>query len=106
LRKRSRSAYIAYLTSPQWKAKRLEALRAANYCCSDCGVKKKRGLHVHHRTYRRLGSERLSDLQVLCASCHMKRHPIKQIRPRAKPKQKDFLYYTLTAAKKPRAKRR
>lgn len=27
-------------------------------------------LHIHHVSYKRLGHERLSDLQVICAGCH------------------------------------
>ncbi len=27
-------------------------------------------MHAHHRTYERLGSERVDDLTALCALCH------------------------------------
>lgn len=32
-------------------------------------------LQVHHKTYARLGKERLEDLQVLCFNCHKLIHP-------------------------------
>jgi 5-methylcytosine-specific restriction endonuclease McrA len=70
-----RAVYLAYIASPTWRAKRRMALAAAGYRCNQCQVKQPRGLHVHHRTYKRLGAELLSDLEVLCSDCHHKRHP-------------------------------
>ena len=29
---------------------------------------------VHHRTYERIGKERLDDLQALCGKCHKQQH--------------------------------
>lgn len=60
--------YTDYLQSPEWRAKREKALRFAGYRCQLCNSPK--NLQVHHRTYERLGNERLSDLTVLCADCH------------------------------------
>lgn len=41
-----------------------------------CKCKKKKNLHVHHKTYERLGKEHLNDLMVLCKDCHSKEHYI------------------------------
>ena len=40
--------------------------------CYAC--KTKVGLHLHHRTYERLGRENLRDLQPLCDVCHHATH--------------------------------
>lgn len=60
--------YGEYLRSPEWKARRKEALARAEEACQICGSP--RDLHVHHRTYERVGCERPSDLTVLCGDCH------------------------------------
>lgn len=56
------------MRSPKWVSVRTLALERACYRCERCG---KRGrLQVHHRTYVRLGHERVCDLEVLCRACH------------------------------------
>jgi 5-methylcytosine-specific restriction endonuclease McrA len=60
--------YKQYLTSPEWQVlRRLKLAEADGRCqvCNGGGV-----LHVHHRSYERLGREILTDLTVLCADCH------------------------------------
>ena len=59
--------YHEYLQSEVWKERaRLE--RGRNPNCSLCN--RKGMLHVHHRTYVRLGNEKDGDLVVLCDECH------------------------------------
>lgn len=60
--------YQAYLDSDEWKIKSA-AKKAENPRCSLCNRMSK-VLHVHHRTYKRLGSENSFDLTVLCENCH------------------------------------
>lgn len=57
------------MKSAQWRklSKRLKHL--SNNCCVCCGLSSKL-LDVHHLTYERFGKERISDLQVLCRTCH------------------------------------
>lgn len=60
--------YSAYLQTPEWQARRAEALERARHRCQVCnsgGL-----LDVHHRTYERRGEERPEDLTVLCRRCH------------------------------------
>lgn len=61
--------YAQYLQSPEWQRRRATVFRFASgrcqICYSDQGEK-----HVHHRTYERLGCERISDTILLCADCH------------------------------------
>jgi hypothetical protein len=64
--------YERYLETDEWSVTRYFALRAAGYLCEGCGWG--RWLEVHHRTYERLGEERLEDLAVLCDRCHAREH--------------------------------
>jgi 5-methylcytosine-specific restriction endonuclease McrA len=70
------AAYYKYMRSPEWKAKRDEALKLANYTCTYCGRKApKWPLEVHHLTYIRFGYEDVErDLRVLCVECHRAIH--------------------------------
>ena len=70
------SPYRQYLGSKQWKSKRKRKLGCAGYACESCGVTHKKGvtLDVHHKTYKRVTKERMSDLQVLCRKCHKRKH--------------------------------
>lgn len=63
-------AYADYIRSSRWARNpaRLEELRRAGYRCRICYSDQR--LTVHHRTYRRLGRERASDLTTLCQDCH------------------------------------
>lgn len=65
-------SYKEYLSSPEWKNKRLKVLRRANYICEICGIKK--AYQVHHKTYKRIYKEKLSDLIATCGICHQAEH--------------------------------
>ena len=62
--------YDNYINSKAWQNKRLEVLSRTPFCFC-CTVKAN---HIHHRTYKRLGIEKLNDLVALCSSCHMGVH--------------------------------
>lgn len=62
-----------YIQSKAWQHKRKIALWWASNRCQLCYTDKK-PLDVHHRTYCRLGRERLTDLTVLCRYHHGKHH--------------------------------
>ncbi len=65
--------YPLYLRTSEWRRTRAAALvRAGNACSLD--VTHTEGLEVHHRTYERLGEELVTDLTVLCHSCHQLHH--------------------------------
>ena len=73
--------YAEYLKTPEWQAKRVSVIRF--YCarCQICNSPMK--FNVHHRTYERIGEERLSDLVLLCRDCHKLFHDnCKLARPR------------------------
>lgn len=60
--------YAEYLSSPEWLAKRSQALARAERRCQVCNGM--RALQVHHRTYQRRAIETEMDLTVLCDGCH------------------------------------
>lgn len=67
-----RPDYLAYLSSSRWQDRRGEAIERANFVCTDCGCYER--LQVHHTNYGALGYEEFSDLEMLCAQCHSRRH--------------------------------
>lgn len=84
--------YVEYLNSFHWKAKRQLVVDRADGHCERCRKATKR-FQVHHKTYDRQGDELLTDLEALCARCHMKEHGIiplgpKKKRPTRKPSSK------------------
>ncbi len=60
--------YSDYLRTPEWYRRRAVALKIAEHRCQLCYSQE--GLTIHHRTYERLGAERMTDLLVLCRECH------------------------------------
>lgn len=71
--KQPRPDYLAFLSSSTWERRRGEAIERADFECQDCGCFER--LQVHHTDYANLGYEEKSDLEVLCPSCHLDRHP-------------------------------
>jgi hypothetical protein len=68
-----KQSYTDYLQSPAWKAKRDLHLDLAEHRCQICNCGGE--VHVHHRTYERLGEQdEHRDLVVLCKSCHERHH--------------------------------
>ena len=67
--------YKHYLSSPEWKAKRLLVIERENGICQGCRIAPI--AEVHHETYKTLGNELLFQLVGLCSSCHRKAHPDK-----------------------------
>ena len=64
--------YVIYLRSPLWRLRRRIWIVRAGGRCQRCHSR--RGLTIHHRTYRRLGHERRADVTVLCWDCHRRQH--------------------------------
>jgi 5-methylcytosine-specific restriction endonuclease McrA len=67
-----RAWYDAYLTSPEWRARREKVMRRANGVCEGCLAS--RAVHVHHLTYAHVGRELLFELVAVCESCHELAH--------------------------------
>ena len=70
----------------QWLYTRREAIKAAGFCCRECGRADGLRLHVHHkRALHRGGAPfALKNLNVLCRACHAAKH-VKRQREGPKP---------------------
>lgn len=69
------SDYNSYIRSYEWAIKATEAKELANWKCTKCRTKgNKRTLDAHHKHYKTLYHERPNDIEVLCRSCHSRRH--------------------------------
>ena len=64
--------YNAYMSSNAWAKVKRRVLAARRAICSTCGSTA--NIHVHHKTYERLGAELDEDLEILCKPCHMQLH--------------------------------
>lgn len=62
--------YIDYIQSDEWAKKRLQAVERDGNRCRLCYRPAPPPMHVHHRTYKRLGDELAEDLTTLCQQCH------------------------------------
>ena len=74
----------------------------ANYTCQGCKTKFHSGqLNVHHRNYDSFGNERMSDLQVLCRSCHSAAdaHRVEQVAVRGEQRQSDAACHSFLSKK-------
>jgi len=64
-------SYTDYIRSPAWRATRERYWQSKlPHECYCCGAARRPGMHLHHRTYKRLGAERLTDLVPVCPDCH------------------------------------
>ena len=70
----NKMTYVQYLQSEHWKQlkDKFYHSKMGKHKCYACGKAEK--LNLHHKTYRRIGHERLNDLVLLCENCHKKAH--------------------------------
>ena len=66
--------YEDYLSTRHWRALRVKVAKLRNHLCELCDKKIELGYHIHHKSYKRLGNERLGDLMFLCENCHKEVH--------------------------------
>jgi hypothetical protein len=67
-----RKIYKKYLKSAVWLKVRLRIFALRGSVCEKCGDKEH--LNIHHLTYRNVGFELDTDLQILCGECHCRVH--------------------------------
>lgn len=72
--KTNKITYDQYLQSEHWKQlkDKFYLSKLCKYECYACGSTKE--LNLHHKTYKRIGHEKLNDLVLLCEDCHKKAH--------------------------------
>jgi 5-methylcytosine-specific restriction endonuclease McrA len=77
----NRAEYQDYLRSEHWQdvKRRFRASKLHHAGCYVCGSAE--NLNLHHKTYKRLGNERLTDLIYLCKPCHSYVHLLLKERP-------------------------
>lgn len=76
-----RDEYIKYIQSTRWRKKRDQFMKSnLPKDCFVCGVRSS-SMDLHHRTYKRLGNEKLTDLVLVCRSCHGKIHEYAKLHP-------------------------
>jgi len=70
----NKSQYQEYLKTEHWLdvKKRFRASKLCKKRCYVCGGRS--NIHIHHKSYKRIGNERLWDLIELCATCHKSVH--------------------------------
>jgi len=67
--------YKKYNETLDWKRKRDNKFRSANWKCEKCKGRNK--LQVHHKNYKKWFDVTMKDLIVLCDKCHREEHPDK-----------------------------
>lgn len=70
--------YTQYISSDDWVKRRHDYYLTHKRLCRSCGSKE-RTIHLHHRTYDRLGSEIDDDLIPMCVHCHENLHFIQRL---------------------------
>lgn len=65
--------YQEYLSSRHWESLK-QTYRQAKFSCECYACNSKNNLNLHHKSYDRIGNERLQDLIYLCKSCHGEVH--------------------------------
>ena len=70
--------YNKYLKSPHWYSLKIR-FRKSSYCKNQCWIcGSKQNINIHHKTYRRIGKEWVSDLIELCRTCHKEVHEVEK----------------------------
>lgn len=99
-----RSDYNAYIRSSAWRAVRKRYIASKlPKICAGCKTPWGAGDHLHHRTYKNLGNERLMDLVPLCQPCHVKVHALYDSDP--KYRRKGLWYTTKVALRQPKVRK-
>ena len=63
--------YAEYIQSETWREKTGDAIVRAGYRCQVCDKHRREvDLAAYHRTFARLGHERLEDITILCPTCY------------------------------------
>jgi len=61
---------VLFRRTKKWQEFRSFILEKYEYTCFICGIKKKKGLHVHHINEEKYGNEVEKDVVLLCSTHH------------------------------------
>ena len=68
-----------YLSSKHWKQMRISVYNHYKGVCQRCGSNVPlEEADIHHRVYKRIGSEKITDLVLYCSHCHACVHKTKK----------------------------
>jgi ribosomal protein S27AE len=68
---KNNSMYQRAISSSHWYSLKQQKEIQSNGKCERCGVSKySLGLELHHKHYKTLGREKISDVELLCQRCH------------------------------------
>jgi hypothetical protein len=71
----ARVNYYEYIQSDIWREKRNAYGSIIGWKCEKCGrTPARKFLHLHHKTYERLGHEKAEDVIMVCCFCHSDTH--------------------------------
>ena len=70
---------MVFVTPKPWVVQspqpdKFKVLKSAKYICQLCKMRK--AYQVHHKTYKRIFNERLTDLIAVCGICHLDKHKL------------------------------
>lgn len=65
--------YSEYIKSKTWQYKKRRLLGEKPKCAVCSTIQ---NVHIHHKSYKRLGKERKEDLVALCGQCHRTFHEL------------------------------
>ena len=68
--------FLTYPPDSDWKKRRDAVAKRDGDECSECKCSRRRQLHLHHiKLLSKGGSNKISNLKLLCKECHLKKHP-------------------------------
>lgn len=71
---KTKRGYARYINSPEWAAFRTRYYATHPRACFVCGTSKE--IRLHHISYRRVGTERDTDVVPLCDPHHFQTHQL------------------------------
>lgn len=74
---RRKPIYADYMLSPDWARRKRRYYQRHRKRCRACRATER--IHLHHKTYKRLGREWDRDLVPLCEDCHARVHTTQKL---------------------------
>jgi 5-methylcytosine-specific restriction endonuclease McrA len=78
-----RSHYEKHIRSARWRNTKAAIIKLREGRCEHC-QRRTTDIELHHKTYERLGRERIADLELLCRTCHADADRVREAATRQK----------------------